>query len=190
MSQVFFSSDLHFNHRRVAESRGFDSVEAHDDAIVERWNKVVGKRDTTYLLGDLAMSTTHGLEIAQRLRGRIILVAGNHDACHPMHRRSGAATRRFLDVFADVKVAHKMSIDDRDVMLSHFPYQADRGEVRYPEWRLPDAGLWLLHGHTHSDKVITGPRELHVGWDAWRGPVSRDTIAAIIAMQEGTCCER
>ena len=34
----------------------------------------------------------------------------------------------------------------------------------------------LIHGHTHdTDRRTTSPAgtlQLHVGWDAWRGPVS------------------
>lgn len=193
MSQVFFSSDLHFGHRLVAAIRADvehvedADVQAHDDAIVDRWNRVVGKWDKVYLLGDLSMGMPHGLKCAAQLNGRKFLIAGNHDLVHPRHRRGGSVLRRYLDIFEDVATVGEVKIGGRRVMLSHFPYSADRGDnIRYPQYRVPDTDLWLLHGHTHSEAVLTGPRELHVGWDAWKGPVSRDTIAAIITMQEAS----
>ena len=38
---------------------------------------------------------------------------------------------------------------------------------RFAQYRLPDEGRWLLHGHTHiADQRIHG-RQIHVGLDAW-----------------------
>ncbi len=50
-----------------------------------------------------------------------------------------------------------------------------------------DEGAWLLHGHTHlADQRVhlntAGVlRQLHVGWDAWRRPVSLAEVTAILA---------
>ena len=55
---------------------------------------------------------------------------------------------------------------------------------RYMQWRLPDMGHFLLHGHTHSTEKRTSAREIHVGWDAWRRMVAEHELAAII--QEGS----
>src|SRR5690606_8522532 len=60
----------------------------------------------------------------------------------------------------------------RDFLLSHFPYQGDHtDEPRYRQWRLPNLGEALLHGHTHrADQGVhqeTFALEGHVGLDAW-----------------------
>ena len=78
----------------------------------------------------------------------------------------------------------KARIDGRTVLLSHLPYQ-DAGdhtaEERYPQFRLPDLGGWLVHGHTHSSLKADGLRSVHVGLDAWGlRPVSEGEIAALI----------
>ncbi len=51
MSRVFVIADLHFGHKKAAELRGFPSTEAHDDALVQAWTRVVTKRDVVYVLG-------------------------------------------------------------------------------------------------------------------------------------------
>lgn len=72
---------------------------------------------------------------------------------------------------------YRRRIADQVVLLSHFPYgNRDRGAPRYLQYRLPDLGEWLLHGHTHSNERQLG-KEIHVGWDAWGRLVSEDEIA-------------
>jgi calcineurin-like phosphoesterase family protein len=61
-------------------------------------------------------------------------------------------------------------------MLSHFPYKGDhKPGDRYPEWRLRDEGLPLLHGHVHSAFLISG-RQYNVGVDFGNTPLAREYI--------------
>ncbi len=85
-------------------------------------------------------------------------------------------------------------MEGTEVLLSHFPYHRDRGEARHTQWRLPNEGRWLLHGHTHGTERVTYSvarlgesihkktvREIHVGVDAWDlTPVPLTTIASLI----------
>lgn len=93
---VWFVSDTHFGHANIIKycgrpwnhGKGADGeivvtpedVLAMDNAMVERWNSVVGKNDTVWHLGDFALG---GKEVAERvfpqLNGKINLVMGNHD---------------------------------------------------------------------------------------------------------------
>lgn len=61
-------------------------------------------------------------------------------------------------------------------------YTADHVPAsRFMEWRLRDEGRYLLHGHTHTNKRVTGERQIHVGVDAWYGfPVGRDHVAFLM----------
>lgn len=168
MTNVWFTSDLHFGHRLCSEHRGFgDDTLAHDAAIVENWRRVVNKRDTVWVLGDLSMaSPTVALAIIRELPGTKHLIAGNHDSCHPMHRNAHRVQKVYLTAFESVQPFARRQVDGIDVLLSHFPYNKDRHEVRYTQWRLRDEGRWLLHGHTHGKERREG-REIHVGVDAW-----------------------
>lgn len=176
---MWFTSDLHFGHRLVAGHRGFESIEEHDAAIVANWLKDVGPKDQVWVLGDLAVSSPKvALATIAGLPGEKHLIAGNHDGCHPMHRDAHRRVGAYLEVFASVQSAARKRIAGVEVLLSHFPYERDRGEARYTQWRLPNQGSWLLHGHTHGTERVTQRRgidymcvpplnEIHVGLDAW-----------------------
>jgi len=179
---VWFTSDLHFGHRFVAELRGFADVDEHDEHLIEGWSRNVGTSDQVWVLGDLAVSSpTRALEIMAGLPGIKHLIAGNHDGCHPMHRDSHKWQAKYLTAFASVQSAARRRIDGTEVLLSHFPYSKDRADARYMQWRLRDEGAWLLHGHTHEADQRQEGREIHVGVDAWDfKPVPIHTIAEML----------
>lgn len=178
---VFFTSDLHFGHRFVAGIRGFGTIGEHDEAIRENWIKTVGKKDQVWVLGDIAVSSPDSaLWILQGLPGTKHLIAGNHDGCHPMFRDSHKKQARYLTAFESVQAFARRRIAGEEVLLSHFPYEKDRGEPRYTQYRLMNEGRWLLHGHTHGDERRVG-KEIHVGVDAWGlTPVSLDQIEELM----------
>lgn len=83
MSNVFFTSDTHFNHKNIIAfcDRPFFSLEEMNEALIANFNRVVGKKDTVYHLGDFAMGQWHLAQpIFDRLNGaKKILIKGNHD---------------------------------------------------------------------------------------------------------------
>jgi len=79
MSRVFFYSDPHFSHENMARARGFNSIEEHDNHIIEKWNQKVSKRDVVWLLGDCTMEKRSPYSLLEKLNGLIRVVAGNHD---------------------------------------------------------------------------------------------------------------
>lgn len=211
MSGVWFTSDLHIGHKKVAQLRAteamvalenvFDpacAVEWHDRWLASCWDYVVGKDDQVWVLGDLSLrgarSEARALEWISKRPGHKHLIAGNHDGIHPMHRDSHKRFPAYMAVFDSVQMAARRRVTVSgekgghvDVLLSHFPYAGDHlGVDRYPEWRLKDAGNYLLHGHTHSSDVGSWhPKQIHVGVDAWKhGPVSLDQITEMIRAAE------
>lgn len=177
MSDIFYTSDTHFNHDFVARDRNKSNAEEHDELLIEKFNSVLHKRDQLWILGDLFMgSITAGLPQVARLKGVKHLVLGNHDAAHPAHKKSHSQLRRFLEVFDTVSLHEQHRIEGHDVLLSHFPYTGDHKDVdRHTQWRLRDEGKWLLHGHVHKAWGIKG-RQINVGVDVNDGPVPRDYI--------------
>jgi calcineurin-like phosphoesterase family protein len=79
MSNVRFIGCLHFGHKWMARYRGFQDEFYHDEHLIEEWNKVVHKKDLTYILGDITMETSKHYYQLDRLKGRKIVVLGNHD---------------------------------------------------------------------------------------------------------------
>lgn len=182
MSRIWYTSDLHIGHNLVARTRGFDAdllgkeYFDHDATIEKNWRKVVKPNDTVWVLGDVtarADALDYALDLLNRLPGYKHLVTGNHDSCHPMHRNAHRHQREYLRAFESVQAFAVRKTNGLRLALSHFPYSGDHTEsMRYPEWRLRDEGLILLHGHTHSKGNFSRSArhltpQVHVGLDAW-----------------------
>jgi len=81
MSNTFFIGDTHFGHKNIIKfSRTqFNSIEEHDQTLIDNWNKVVKKNDCVWVLGDLAFGVSNLRLNVPRLNGTKKLVLGNHD---------------------------------------------------------------------------------------------------------------
>lgn len=183
----WYTADLHIGHRLLSGLRGFPDIPAHDEELARRWDALVGPGDRVWVLGDISVGgkrqETAALEwIAQR-PGEKHLITGNHDGCHPMRSRAATWQATYLACgFASVQQTAVHKIAGQRVTLSHFPFRFDPDgdhtpANRFEEWRVPDIGQFLLHGHTHSETKVRG-RQIHVGLDAHDlRPVTRDWVA-------------
>jgi calcineurin-like phosphoesterase family protein len=186
MNERLFTADTHFGHQLLADARGFASVQEHDEAIITYWNEEVSPIDTVLLAGDAVMGNRReNLQLFKKMHGRKILITGNHDDCWPGHPNAWTKISMYAEVFDAILPFARLNIDRRLTVISHFPYTADRTDPpRYMQYRLPRKGAWLLHGHTHSSRRLTSPREIHIGLDAWNlHPVREDRIIAIMRKQ-------
>lgn len=172
MSEVFFTSDLHFGHKNIIDfcRRPFHSVENMNKLLAQNWNERVASNDTVFVLGDFAMGQIKDtLPIAQDLNGHKILIPGNHDRCHPMHPKADEWTAKYEAVGFDVQEPQiLLGVNGiGHVLLCHFPFLGDsHDEDRYDECRPIDNGIvLLLHGHVHGKWQQNG-RMFDVGVDA------------------------
>jgi calcineurin-like phosphoesterase family protein len=173
---TWFVADLHLMHEKVAELRGFRSCGWHDDHLMKQWRKQVRDGDLVYVLGDLSgggrRAERLALEMLHMLPGRKRLIAGNHDSVASIHRKLSPHVEVFREVFERIGDFGRTRIDGVDVLLSHYPYEADHyTEPREMQYRLRDLGAPLIHGHTHSSERFNG-REACVSWEAWGRLVS------------------
>jgi len=184
---TWFTADLHFGHANIIGycDRPFADAEAMNRSLVEAWNEVVGTDDTVWVLGDVALGRiADTLPLVSTLKGRKLLLAGNHDRCWTGHgKRAEGWTERYLDAgFAEVHQDHiQLGVTGRDVLACHFPYRGDSHDNdRYSEHRPPDRGQWLLHGHVH-ERWRQRDRMINVGVDVWGyRPVSELAIAELL----------
>lgn len=165
-----------------------------DAAIVENWNQVVGDTDVVFHLGDLALGPSERWdEILKSLNGYKIFVVGNHDRIFAgeKERQRLKWDEKYHEWFDEVYDNYTGLVlsDGTVVNLSHFPYDGDsHGEERYREYRLPDDGTTLIHGHTHLDQIVSrsnkGTLQIHVGMEAFNyTPVSEDQVLKVIEAQ-------
>ncbi|MDX7953183.1 metallophosphoesterase [Lichenihabitans sp. Uapishka_5] len=167
---TFFTADSHFGDAHILRYRGshFADLEAHDEALVARWNAVVGPEDDLWHLGDFAAGASRERcgALFERLHGRKRLVCGNHD------------TRRVLELPWLAVVDHARITIEEDGMswrlfLAHYAHRAWPGL-----WR----GTRHLYGHTHGTLPDT-TLSCDVGVDAW--DYRPMTLAAVAARQDG-----
>lgn len=84
MNKIFLSSDYHFFHDKefIYKPRGFNSIEEMNQTILDNHNKIIDSDDDVYLLGDLLLGGPNkldeGLELINKLNGKLHLVRGNH----------------------------------------------------------------------------------------------------------------
>ena len=147
-----FTADLHFGHNFVAGLRGFDSAEAHDESMIEGINSVTQDADILWILGDIGIRTDEEtLDKVGRLKGRKMLISGNHDSTHPMHKNAWKSQAKALRVFEYVAPFQRLRLGGEDILLSHLPYAGDHSEEdRYEQYRLKDERIPLLCGHVHG----------------------------------------
>jgi calcineurin-like phosphoesterase family protein len=139
-STVFFIADLHLGHPAIIRFRkgGFSTLLHHDYAIVKAWNSVVTKRDTVYVLGDVAW-TKAALWYLNLMKGNKQLVMGNHD------RFSAEEYSKYFSRIWGVRPYKKQTI------LTHIP-------IHPMSFGKRDKGVRFklnIHGHIHEHKVCT-----------------------------------
>lgn len=202
---TFFTADQHFGHANIlkyeADSRKNDqgetffTVEQMNEAIVDRWNAVVGPDDTVYSLGDFSYKLHTIGEYLPHLNGRVILITGNHDPFFKRCATDRVDEARELAIeagFADLHMQHVIEIEGvGPVKLSHFPYLPttpdDEAFLRYEHLRPEPTGeVLLLHGHIHSQWLMrqyrSRPPMLNVGVDMHGlKPISEAEIARFFA---------
>ena len=102
-----------------------------DQILIEKWNSVVGEKDKIYHLGDVSIPRK-GLKVLEQLKGRKILVRGNHDPW-----KLPDLTKYFENILGSMKL-------DKYI-LTHYPIHHDS----IPQWCVAN-----LHGHTHSKRML------------------------------------
>lgn len=158
---VFFTADTHFgDHRTInIHKRPFATVGAMDEALIERWNAIVGPADDVWHLGDVARRGADVRGLLDRLHGRKYLVRGNNDP-----DATAAAAWTSVQDYAELE------LDGRKLILCHYPFRSWNGQAR---------GAINLHGHSHG-RLKPLPRQFDVGVDARDfAPVRLDRLLAV-----------
>lgn len=194
MSDLWFTADLHLGHANIIpycqrpflnaeeqaranrDPRGRwkvsrETVERHDEALINAINARVREKDTLWILGDFCLGP---LEEAENYRKRIQcrnvhFVRGNHDL--PDYDR----------LFGRVMDQGMIKHAGQKIWLNHYPMRS---------WDKAFHGAWHLYGHVHgrlAGEDEATPRLLtrDVGVDATGYvPLSFEEIAAYMAPRE------
>lgn len=132
-------SDPHFYHQNICKFTNYDGSKLRpwDDAnqmtedMINWYNEMVDDGDRVYILGDVAFSPAKFRDVMSRLKGRKVLVPGNHEP------------RRFDKVCASLDVEVRGYVVKKGFIMSHIPIHTDS----LSRWQLN------IHGHTHANRV-------------------------------------
>jgi calcineurin-like phosphoesterase family protein len=160
----WFTSDLHFGHRRIIElcNRPYASVEEMNEDLIARHNARVKPDDIVHFLGDV--STKHPQQFLARLNGKKRLFIGNHD-----DTRFSA-----MQCYESVHEATMLKINGQEIWCSHYAHVT---------WPKAHKGAWHLFGHSHGNlfsEHIRG-KMMDVGVDCHNyAPISFEEIQVIM----------
>jgi len=136
---TWFISDTHFSHANIIvfehegkRIRPFQTIEEHDELLVENWNKLIKPSDRVYHLGDVVINRK-ALPILNRLNGKKKLIKGNHDIFK---------LADYAPYFEDI-LAYRI-YPSHGVICSHIPIHPCHLKSR---WRRN------VHGHLHQNLV-------------------------------------
>jgi calcineurin-like phosphoesterase family protein len=180
---IYFVGDTHFGHKNIltyCPGRGFDTVEAMNEGLVENWNTPVTDDDEVYHVGDVAfMNQADTKAICLRLKGHKTLILGNHDL-----KRSDEF---WLECgFERVhRLGYGKTIPVEEFDVCHYPYRhalSEYDERTYLHHHAPEKRVrTLLHGHVH-ERWKRQENMINVGVDVWGGfPVSIDVIREFVS---------
>lgn len=137
----YYIGDVHWFHENIIKydfsngGRKFNSIEEHDNLIIENINKVVTPQDNLYFLGDISWGNVEQTaEMLKKINCR------NLFACHGNHDRilkDGRIKKMFQGIY-DIK---QIEDNRRQVIMSHFPQMMWSGQHR---------GVIHLFAHLHN----------------------------------------
>lgn len=200
-SKVFFASDTHFRHKKVAEDRGFNSIEEHDEYYIRQWNNRVRGCDNVIFLGDFVVGAGHNsVEECEKLltetNGHIWFLFGNHLAGIRSIFRATIEDQYGLDnvelypiTWQDkvTFVGHNMLAEIKQeneetykVFCSHYAHRV---------WKGSHKGVLHASGHSHgtdpqSQEWWPVGKRLDCGVEIFGGPISFDAFLEIMNEKE------
>jgi len=132
---IYFTADLHLGHEAILRHMPlrrhcFGTIEHMNDAIIDKINLVVGRKDALWILGDLFWKARTAGHFRQRINCREVhVVQGNHDA--------GSLRQHFSSMALMVAKV----FDGVPFHMCHFPMRS---------WAKMEHGGRHLHGHCHG----------------------------------------
>lgn len=151
--ETYIIADTHFGHQNISKYEPLRKVKAYengfshiDTLMMDNWNKTVTNEDTIFHLGDLAFKHRDFLEVTGALKGKKILLVGNHDKVSDVAllKEHGwdvidevvieiddpKVQRIKQKIYTNIQLSQKeqrllccyvMDIDNTRVMFTHFP---------------------------------------------------------------------
>jgi calcineurin-like phosphoesterase family protein len=145
----WFIGCTHWGHRNIIkyQNRPFSSLEEMDEKMIFNWNERVKDTDIIYHLGDFIFGRNNSDfdRIFNRLKGKIILIKGNHESL------AWANRDRFFEHYDSYK---EIKINNQHIVLSHYPLLV---------WNRKHHGSIMLCSHSHYNLSVTRKEGTEIG---------------------------
>lgn len=154
---VFFTSDTHFFHTKLAYIRGYHSIATKmHDQLIYSWNQTVPLSGIVFFLGDFSFGKTEATKyILNALTGTKIFVKGNHDTV--ITRHSSVFNIESIHDILEINVSDTdVNGGKQRIVMCHYPMLT---------WNKAHYGSWHLHGHSHNNLNVTTGKRMDVGVD-------------------------
>jgi calcineurin-like phosphoesterase family protein len=176
---IFFCSDPHYGHAGIVRGtstwegkrgcRDFDTLDEHDQALVDNINKTVGEDDILFCLGDWSFGeykTGDNVTNIKKFRDQIIcknvhLILGNH--CQEIKKNKNNEQELFSSVnpYLEILVIEQPEKQGekaikQHIVLSHYSHRT---------WNKAFNGSWMLFGHSHGSLGELPGKTMDVGFD-------------------------
>jgi calcineurin-like phosphoesterase family protein len=155
MPNIWFTSDTHFGHKNICRGcttwpdthncRDFNTIEEHDEHILEQINKRVKATDILYHLGDVGFGFAWKTRLPE-LRARITcetirLIFGNHDHIIENAYRKNKPIPEIQVLFDRADYLKFGKVGGRAMVFCHYAMKI---------WPWSHHGSIHLYGHSHS----------------------------------------
>jgi calcineurin-like phosphoesterase family protein len=145
MKKFYIVSDWHLNHQNIKTY--CQRPDDFTDLIFKRHNHTVTDNDTVIMLGDVAIGKKAlAVELIRQLKGRLILVRGNHDR----DKSCGWWMENGFAFACD-------SFTFRNVLFTHEPAEPEEKIITNGQWKNADVEKicpmgreFNIHGHLHN----------------------------------------
>jgi len=184
---IWFSSDHHFGHTNILKysNRPFNSIEEHDEELIDRWNSKVDADDIVYYLGDFTLKGwSFFWDVVQKLNGSILIVPGGHDYKwikeHPNPEIQIKRPANFTHSPRRISLLNTLEI----IEIHHggkYPLVISLCHYAMKVWDRSHHGSLHLFGHSHGHLKNPSSRSMDVGVDTNNYyPYSLDKIKSLL----------
>lgn len=149
---VWISADLHCGHKNLVRGcsqwtekykcRNFETLEEHDNTIINNINKYIKENDIFYIIGDFSMGGNENIKKYRNLIKckNIHFIIGNHDNGISKNCIFEDNTRAY-DLFNSVQTRLEKKIGKETFIMDHYAMRT---------WHKASKGSIMLHGHSHN----------------------------------------
>jgi calcineurin-like phosphoesterase family protein len=153
--EILFWGCLHWHHdpkwdNPIWKRRGFESVQEHDEAIVNNWNSKATNRTTGFLLGDNVFGYGGEVEFKKLMSRlnfrRLFIMSGNHQAGWKQVFESLKDNTYYVDGSYSKEVFFvpnylEAYVNGQPIVCCHYPVLS---------WNGAGKGSWMLFSHVHG----------------------------------------